>query len=57
MALCSFTWACFTQCAIKAKLPQGFILGPTVSLLCMKNLPDHVICNIITYAGDTNFAS
>ena len=57
MALCSFSWACFAQCAINAKIPQGFVLGPTVSLLCRKNFPNHVICSIITYTGDTSLAS
>ena len=42
---------------VNAGVPQGSILGPTIFLLHINDLPDDVICNIIIYADDTTLYS
>ena len=42
---------------VNVGVPQGYILGPTPFPLCIKDLPDDVICDIATYAGDTTLYS
>ena len=42
---------------VNAGLPQGFILGPTLFLPYINELPDDIICNIAIYADDTTLYS
>ena len=43
--------------SVNAGIPQGSILGPTLSLLYINDLPDDVICDIGIYADDTTLYS
>ena len=45
------------QYPVNAGVPQGFILGPTLFLLYINDLPDDVICNIAIYADDATLYS
>ena len=42
---------------VNAGVPQDSILGATLLLLYINDLPDDVICNIAIYADDITFYS
>ena len=42
---------------VNGGVPQGFILGPTLYLLYINDLPDNVICDIAIYTDDNTLYS
>ena len=42
---------------VNAGVPPGSILGPTLFLLYITDLPDDVICDIVIYADNTTLYS
>ena len=45
------------ECPVNAGVPQGSILGPTLILLYISDLPADVICNVAIYDDDTTLYS
>ena len=43
--------------SVNARVPQGSILGLTLFLPCISDLPDDVICNTAIYAVDSTLYS
>ena len=52
-----FGWEISDEYPVNAGVPQDSILGLTLFLLYINDLPDDVICNIAIYANDTTLYS
>ena len=50
-------WKSSQEYPVNDGVPQGFVLGPVLSLLSINDLPDDVICQIAIYADDTTVYS
>ena len=50
-------WKSSQKYSVNADVPQGSILGPTLFLLYINDLPDDLICSIVIYADDSTLYS
>ena len=46
-----------SECPVNAGVPQSYILGATLFLVSINDLPDNVIRNITNFADDTTLYS
>ena len=52
-----FEWFSSQEDPVNAGVPQGSILGPSLFVLYIIDLPDDVMCDIAVYADDTTLCS